>query len=348
MLVRCPKCRTTYKVSDDLLKGSSPAFRCSRCKHTFELEAHSSIEAQTATEPTQAPAATPADDQELRLPFEREEDRAAIESDSQESTKTSPAIVQSPTDLEPGDQWSLTEPNREDEHHQFELPASGHRIEAGKILDKPDDFTAGDLFFPPAEGDDKSDDLNNILAISSYREKKASIRPFFTLFALLLIGFSFLSVISYAKPQTAEGVIKQIPVVGGAVLRNNHLKNGILVQSLHSSYQTIQGPREVLLISGVALNQNPEVVREIQLSGVAYNEDGKELERQTIWVGNTISPKIIRGMTMEDIPHLQNLKPLKSFEIPPGDSIPFTIVFLRSAKNAKEFSCEVLTAEGAI
>jgi hypothetical protein len=53
-------------------------------------------------------------------------------------------------------------------------------------------------------------------------------------------------------------------------------------------------------------------------------------------------------MTTEDIPHLQDLKPLKSFEVPPGDSIPFTIVFLRSAKNAKAFSCDVVTAEGAI
>ena len=53
-------------------------------------------------------------------------------------------------------------------------------------------------------------------------------------------------------------------------------------------------------------------------------------------------------MTTEDIPHLQNLKPLKSFEIPPGDSIPFTIVFLKSAKGAKEFSCDVIAAEGEI
>ena len=90
------------------------------------------------------------------------------------------------------------------------------------------------------------------------------------------------------------------------------------------------------------------VVREIQLTGIAYNDAGKEIEKQTIWVGNTISPRILRGMTMEDIPHLQNLKPLKSFEIPPGDSVPFTIVFLKSAKSAKEFSCQVLAAGGAV
>jgi hypothetical protein len=49
-------------------------------------------------------------------------------------------------------------------------------------------------------------------------------------------------------------------------------------------------------------------------------------------------------MTLEDIPHLQNLKPLKSFEIPPGDSVPFSIVFLRSSKGAKDFTCEVIAA----
>ena len=102
------------------------------------------------------------------------------------------------------------------------------------------------------------------------------------------------------------------------------------------------------MITGVAFNQNPVVVRELQLTGKVYNQEGKELERQTIWVGNSISPKIIRGMTTEDIPHLQNLKPLKSFEIPSGDSVPFTIVFLKSTKNAQDFTCEVVTAEGEV
>ena len=38
MIVRCPSCKTTYKVADDLVKETKPAFRCSRCKHIFELE----------------------------------------------------------------------------------------------------------------------------------------------------------------------------------------------------------------------------------------------------------------------------------------------------------------------
>jgi hypothetical protein len=131
-------------------------------------------------------------------------------------------------------------------------------------------------------------------------------------------------------------------------LKNNHLKDGVLLQSLRTGYQSIQGNREVLVLTGVAFNQNPVVIREVKVTSKVYNTDGKELERQTIWIGNTISPKIIRGMTAEDIPHLQDLKPLKTFELPPGDSIPFTVVFLKPAKQAKDFSVEVVLADGEV
>lgn len=349
MLVRCPKCRTTYKVSDDLLKSNTAAFRCSRCKHTFESELHSLPDLATdqalASEPTDV---GPAEDEELKLPFESKAEADSVatgKNEAAESLRPDPGIGETRPD--PDDQWSISAPDNESDY-RFGLPERERRIEAGKRLDAAHEFPADDPLFPKAESGEEADDPKNILAIASYRDQNASILPLVALLGLLVIAYTLFSVVSYANPQTSEGVLKRIPLVGKSVLRNNHLKEGILVQSLRSSYQTIQGNRDVFLISGVALNQNPEVVREIQLTGITYNGEGKELERQTIWVGNTISPKIIRGMTTEDIPHLQNLKPLKSFEIPPGDSIPFTIVFLKSAKSAREFSCDVQAAEGEV
>ena len=348
MLVRCPKCRTTYKVSDELLKGSAPAFRCSRCKHTFELELHSTPDSESDPAlPFEPAVSSPSQDDELSLPFEPKAEPAVPGAGKDETAESAAVSAGSESRPDENDQWSISDADREDQY-RFVLPESEPPIDSGKVIDPSPDFPADDPFFAKTESGDEADDGKNILAISSYRDQKASILPFVTLLGLLVIGFTLFSVISYANPETSEGVIRTIPLVGKSVLRNNHLKEGILIQSLRSSYQTIQGNREVFLISGVALNQNPEVVREIQLSGITYSNEGKELERQTIWVGNTISPKIIRGMTTEDIPHLQNLKPLKSFEVPPGDSMPFTIVFLKSAKGAREFSCDVLAAEGEI
>jgi predicted Zn finger-like uncharacterized protein len=344
MLVRCPKCQTTYKVGDDLVKGASPAFRCSRCKHTFDLGSPGTVPSVAAPPNHEAAAAGPTVDEELRLPF----DAGAHEKDRTRSAAGPLASLEdSARRLEAADEWSISPPPPAEEQ-QFELPASETRAASAGAASPPGDFSIEERFFPRVESKSEGDDSGNILTIANYREQRASILPFVTLFGLLVIAFSFLSILSYAKPHAAEALIKEVPLIGGSLLRNDHLKNGILLQSLQPAYQTIQGNREVFLISGVARNHNSEVVREIQLSAVSYNAEGKALERQTIWVGNTISPKIIRGMTVEDIPHLQNLKPLKSFEIPPGDSIPFTIVFLKSAKSAKEFTCEVLTAEGRV
>jgi predicted Zn finger-like uncharacterized protein len=348
MLVRCPKCRTTYKVSDEVLKGSASAFRCSRCKHTFELDVQSAAQVLQVDEADGAGWEKQANDEDLKLPFETR----ALEQSTPDGDKASLEDMRPREEGEVrrdqgSDAWSMSDPGRNVDR-PFVMPGNDQPKEPGTELDTSRDFPDDDRFFPKMDSDDESPDSNNILALASYIDQRASILPFITLFGLLMIGFSSVAVISYAHPQASEQVLKQIPLVGSSVLKNERLKEGIVIQSLSSAYQTIQGNREVFLVTGVAVNQNPAVVREIRLSGIAYNEEGKELERQTIWAGNTISPKIIRGMTAEDIPHLQNLKPLKSFEVPPGDSIPFTIVFLRSTKNAKQFSCEVVAAEGDV
>src|SRR5919109_2919041 len=341
MLVRCPKCRTTYKVSDDVLTGSTPAFRCSRCKHTFELDANNASSGpptERLAEPGAQSTPLPAD-QELRLPFTAKPEAARAGSDKKEATDL-PAEEKDRDrlELDSGDQRSLS--------HDDPAERPFTISETKRAPDMPKDFSLADRALPIIN--DKSESPHNILAISPYLEQRASILPFITLFGLLVIGFSLVAVISHANPSASEQVVKKIPLIGTSVLKNSHLKEGILIQALRSGYQIIQGNREILMITGVALNRNPVVVREIQLTGRIYNQEGKELDRQTIWVGNTISPKIIRGMTIEDIPHLQNLKPLKSFEIPAGDSVPFTIVFLRSTKHAQDFTCEVVTAEGEV
>jgi predicted Zn finger-like uncharacterized protein len=341
MLVRCPKCRTTYKVSDDVLRGSAPVFRCSRCKHTFELQANepSELPTELLAGPFSQSAPPPAD-QELRLPFTAKPEPARAGGDKKESVAF-PEKDKDGLKLDSGDHWSLS-------HDEPPLDHPFTISDTNRAPVTPKDFSLTDPAVPITDEQDKIASFNNILAISPYLEQRASILPFLTLFGLLVIGFSLVVVISHAHPEVSEQVVKKIPLIGTSVLKNNHLKEGILIQSLRSGYQVIQGNREILLITGVALNRNPAVVREIQLTGKIYNQEGKELDRQTIWVGNTISPKIIRGMTTEDIPHLQNLKPLKSFEIPSGDSVPFTIVFLKLTKNARDFTCEVVTAEGEV
>ena len=343
MLIQCPNCQTTYRVSDEVLKGTTLAFRCSRCKHTFELEANDAPrELPQVTHLSEAAGGKSSEDAEPSLPFAPKPEPANADVEPVISNESSDESQSKKENRHP---WEVSTARREDER-PFIMPESSRPAEQKRMIDAPGDFSMDDPVFRKL--DIHGESSNNILAISPYLDQRASILPYLSLLSLLVIGFSLLAVISHANPQTPENILKNIPLFGATVLKNNHLKDGILIKSLGTSVQSIQGNREVFLITGVALNQNPVVVREIQVTGKVYNGDGKEIEHQTIWVGNTISPKIIRGMTVEDIPQLQELKPLKSFEVPPGDSIPFAIVFLKSTKNANEFTCEVVSAQGEI
>jgi len=348
MLVQCPKCSTTYKVSDEVIKGSAPAFRCSRCKHTFELEAETQLIPGQQQGPAQHAVET---DPEAELTFAfpvppaplTPPDLVGAEIKSEKPTAANDNLVNSASQ----ETAVLKARQNQEGLPVVETDTNTPPVKAKQPKGKKDFAIAEAVHTDQSKGQE-SDSVRNILPMASYVDQRASIFPYMTLFGLLAIGFGLVAVMSQAHPGASAAILRNIPIVGPMLLKNIHLKEGILIRSLRSGYQGIQGNREVFVVTGVALNQNPVVIREVQITGKVFNDTGRELEQQTIWLGNTISPKIIRGMTTEDIPHLQNLKPLKSFEIPPGDSVPFTIVFLRSAKAAKDFTCQVITAAAEV
>ncbi len=347
MLVQCPNCKTTYKVSDEVLKGVAPVFRCSRCRHTFEIEA--TVTKPPAEYPGAKEAQPPAPEQELSFSFPPPQpaDPPAV-GDKKQSSEAAAAGQRIDVPASQAREARSIDAAKAKNQERFTLPDVTKVAEQSKTTGAQKDFSINEPGMSSDARSQESDAVGHVLPMSSYADQRASIFPYMTLFGLLVTGFSLAAVLSHAHPKSSEAIVKEIPLLGSVLLKNNHLKDGILIRSMRAGYQSIQGNREVFVVTGVASNQNPVVIRQVQITGKVYSETGKALEEQTIWLGNTISPKIIRGMTGEDIPHLQNLKPLRSFEIPPGDSVPFTIVFLRAAKGAKDFTCQVVSAAAEV
>jgi predicted Zn finger-like uncharacterized protein len=340
MIVRCPSCKTTYKVADELVKDPQPAFRCSRCKHTFELESAETPD-RSVDSADAAASLFSKTQQERELSFTFAAKKQEDGENRRESIHSPRQDFEFPARSAEGHAMGNIESTVDE---PLISPDPNSRIGADKVLDSPEGIPP--LLSPSQPLPLARETTDNVLSLDPYRDQPASTVPFLSLFGLLVMLFGFATAFHLAHPNVSEGIVRSIPLVGPSVLKNNHLKNGVALQSLHASHQTIQGNRDVLVITGVAQNQNPVVIREVRVAGQLYNLEGKEIEQQIIWIGNAISPRIIRGMTVQDISDLQRLKPLKTFDIPPGDSIPFTIVFLKSTKGIKDFSCEVLTAEG--
>ncbi len=342
MLVQCPKCKTTYKVADNILKGAAPVFRCSRCKYTFDLDWQEPI-APLAENSRRAGAFihTKEDDRELSFSFSP---RTTTPGPDDAGDIAKAESFPEGGDSRIADRWSMSSeaPAADEPFTISEARDSRRKIAA----DDPAPLSRkDDLIFPPIAP--RQESSNNIVPFNSYREQQVSTLPFLSVLALLVVLYSLLTAFQQVNPSASEGWLKTVPLLGDAILKNNHLKNGVLLQSLHASYQNIQGNREVFVLTGIALNRNAVIIREVRVTGQVFNQEGKEIEQQTIWLGNAISPKIVRGMTIQDIANLQRLKSLKRFEIPPGDSVPFTIVFLKPTRGIKDFSCAIVSAEGS-
>ena len=342
MIVRCPSCKTAYRVADDVTQDATPVFRCSRCKHTFEIDsAETPVEPVAKARDSEKPASAAAEEQELSFTFPaKQQENAQDRKDFIDSAMPDDEFAATPDATAKA--WSIGA--ADSTLHESSISSGPYDSgETPKRIDPTEDIPRQVSPSQPLPLSREAAD--NILSLDPYRDQPASIVPYLTLFALLLISFGFITALHFAHPEALEGIVKAIPWVGPSVLKNNNLKNGVALQSLRASLHTIQGNREVMVVTGVAANQNPVVIREVRVAGQVYNLEGKEIEQQTVWIGNAISPRIIRGMTVQDISDLQRLKPLKSFEMPPGDSIPFTIVFLKSTKGITDFSCAVLAAE---
>ena len=345
MLVRCPSCATTYKVADEIVTGTTPAFRCSRCKHTFEGELNASVEAVPL--PREVDPKMPGDDDggELNLVFEPEHEEARVDRDQHEINAPLPTHFPALDSVD-----SLIEQERQ----RWAVPGEVNSEEPFTLsADPPSQRVRGETEHrEPAKRSGKNSEeisptmpSSNISSLEPYRDQQTSTLSYFSLFALLILFFSLATAFQYAYPQVLDRWIKKVPLIGSAIARNDLLKERVALQSLRGSYQVIQGNREIFVVSGVAMNQNPVVIREVRIAGQTYDSDEKAIEQQEMWIGNAISAKIIRGMTAQDILDLQRLRPLKTFEIPPGDSVPFTIVFLKPAKAVKKFTATVLAAE---
>ena len=334
MLISCPSCHTKYRLPEEVLPGASAVFRCSRCKHTFERE---------STEPPQRTAIT-GGGQELSFAFAPSENTEQRNQTAHESQPAGAPYRSTGSVMQTGDStegWCMTVSDSDPEV-PFTISATEH-VNSELASDQPEQSSAQmQSSAPPCGTADK------ILAFDPFRDQPVSTKPYLTLFGFLLIFFSSLPVLDQTHPTVLEQIVKKIPLLGPAVLKNHRLKDGVDLQSLRGNYQKIQGNREVFIVTGMAHNQNPVAVREVRIAGRIYDQEGKGIEQQTIWVGNAISAKIIRGMTAQDIADLQRLPPLRIFAIPPGDSVPFAIVFMKPTKGIKDFTCEVLSAESEL
>jgi len=342
MLVQCPGCRTTYRVSEEAVATPKPTFRCSRCKNIFDLGAKSA--AKAPRDNSEAPSEASLDSQELSFSFPATKTLAEEKREEIISELPAPAVAEngpapreneaSPPDGEREEEWSLFKDSSAEEDFTLRSEKTPPRFS------QPDEAP-----FVFARERQNATDENPERGAPAQRP--LSVTPFLLLCGILLFSCASLTLLYKARPEIIEPVLKSLPLLGPSISRNDYLRQGIVLQTSLTRFQRIQGNREVFLLSGAAVNRNRVRVREVKIEGFIFARDGTVIESRVITIGNAISPKIIRDLTQQEILDLQKQGPVKRFEIPPDESAPFSIVFFKTNAGAQSFGYRVLSAEEA-
>ncbi|HVO27389.1 MAG TPA: DUF3426 domain-containing protein [Candidatus Margulisiibacteriota bacterium] len=337
MIIQCPYCATRYELDAARMAGPNPMFKCSRCRHVFPPS--------PPKQRTPAPAAAPASvksrassEESLALPFD--------------STRGN-----EPAESAPGD---LTVPETEEE---FTLGTEEHPVQ----LTVPDDVEpdAPSPHAPALTRDAAPDEPTELgaglspedeIEIEEEAPKRARrprtprprershVVPLFVFLGLVVTGYGVLTSTLFANPALSDKLVGRIPLIG-TLGDERLLVRKVALSDVVSSYQRIKDGKDVLVITGKALNTAPVALQGVQIAGKLFDNSGAPVDEKVISCGNVISTKVLKDLTPQEVSILQKLSPPKKFVIEPGESSTFVIVFMDPPRQAVEFTTQVVAAQ---
>ncbi len=340
MIVECPRCRARYRVEPDVL-AQDQTFKCSRCSHIFAHEAQSAIESPP-------PLAKPLDSAPLQIPppeLRREGATLRKASESARSDGESLAFRFSSA-AQPAAASVETVP-------PMPLPLSGRTVEQGRDYSfddeaDPDSATRVEDDEPAIDSIEPDDEPRFVRGEDDLRVEPGpagrSGRAYVIYLAVLVIGFAILTLDLLNHPARAEKLLAAVPIVGGVLSEDHLLQTRIQLQDVEGAYQQIKEDRLVFIVSGRAVNTSNESLKGVQIESTIVDGVNHTVEAKSIYCGNAMSLKIVKDLSPKEISLLQRLEPTKRFEIRPGESAGFSVVFLNPPRGLKEFTARVAAA----
>jgi predicted Zn finger-like uncharacterized protein len=327
VIVECPRCSARYRVEEEVLKDE-PTFKCSRCSHIFSYEGgRSEPEPEPEPEPPRRPAAGTSSES---LSF------AFADPSSPEPTR---GVHTPPLPPPPPPDFSRRGRGEEEEEEEF-------------VFD--DDAAEEEPLTSEAEAEEEDDDDEprfvrgeDELRVEEEAQPRP-LRPWIVFLGLLALLYANVALYMRNHPDEAIAALTRIPFAGRILTEDRLLQTRVLLEDVRGTYQRIKDDRVVFIVSGRAVNTAPQALRGIQIESSLFGADGGTLDSKSIYCGNAMSLKIVKDLSSKEISLLQRLEPPARFEVQPGESATFTVVFMNPPEGMSEFDARVVAAQRAL
>ncbi len=386
MIISCPECSTRFRVDESKIPAQGAKIRCARCKHIFAVAAP---EPEPLVEEPLPAAEDVAEDkpQAADAPATADKDCGFEDFETSDiGSGTNDEFDPSAFDEEPtsdADDFSFGEDygnvslddeednNVEEEPFSFGEESSATdeaQPETGQeeFIFSPDqgpatanvdplahnfeeDSALDDISMPSADEAPDFDDHDAPVVTAESKPARRNPLSVAILFILILI-IAILVAGGVLMWQNGPAGIEQLIANLTGQPPVTELEGNIRLSNLQGSFITNRKEGEIFVIRGVAINDRKDAQAAIQVKGVIFDKNGKQLLQKTIFCGNPISDDDLRKLPyskMEEMMGNQFGESLANLNVTPGQSIPFTIVFRKLPKTLSEFVVEVADSKPA-
>jgi len=318
MIIHCKQCATKFRFKDELMAGDGIWVRCSRCGHEF-------FEINTRDAFT--------------LPVKEQEARA----------KQEPAAAPKP--LTPADVISPTKP----------VPASAPKpLTPADVVSPPDPpappkplegITTQATGTPVAEEEEAEDEEELERPRASFWTPGRLVA--YSILVFLVVGSVYFwlnpgitrDVLNFVSPGTGDRVLGAAPKASPVTA-----VGGINFAEVKERFTKSTASGDLLVISGLAVNEYEYPVGKVKLRGKILDNTGKLLGEIETFAGNLLTDEEMNRLSDKEI--LAELQRPEGSDMPNTGirsraSIPFMIVFMNPPKEVDEFIIELVGVERA-
>jgi predicted Zn finger-like uncharacterized protein len=346
VIVECPRCRARYRVESGLLERDQ-TFKCSRCSNVFAYQAETGTPPPDPPLLRQPPEPPPAP---VRPAAPPEPSRARPEQapDGRKAGSLS-FTFSKPLEAARAEQELLDEPTPPVEAPTPErstIPPGERDYSFDVAEEKGPEFDED-----PAPDEPPSDEPRFVRGEEELRiqheEATNPTRPYLLFLGMVVVAYAILTLDFRNHPARAERLLSSVPMLGDVLAQDHLLQIKVHLQDVEGAYQEIKEDKTVFIVSGRAVNTWSEPVKGVQIESGLYDRAGQPIETRSIYCGNAMSLKVVKDLSAKEILLLQRLEPPKRFEIRPGESAAFSVVFLAPPAGLGEFTTRVVAAQSS-
>jgi predicted Zn finger-like uncharacterized protein len=326
MVIRCVKCKSRFNLDESLLSREGSKVRCSLCRHMFVVYPPEKIAA----------------DQAWPTAIRKEE---VQETSSQDAAPvTHEGAVDTLGKTEEIDFENIFEEALEDLEKLDTVPTKESqdlkKEESARIEERPFSIDSD----REGRGEHKAYGVAPGIVFQQEKPAKSHILAVVLVIILLLLGAA--GAIFLWAPELIPDQLSFLKTAEKQELTDTGVRR-LSFKEVSGSFVESKGTGHLFVIKGMVVNNYQKSRSFILVSGSLLNDKGEVVKKKMAYIGNSLKEDEIKVMPLVEINKAMKNRYGRNgenFNVAPGASVPFTIVFENLPQDLSEFQVEAVSS----